>query len=99
MCLVIDDEVIRSATVVKDGEVTWPPPPVSVSAAPKQAPVAASPDATAAVEKSFGVLDAVLLVVGALLLVGIAMTRDQGFITDFTLVKKNQSVTLIFSPQ
>ncbi|WP_033289816.1 Re/Si-specific NAD(P)(+) transhydrogenase subunit alpha [Amycolatopsis jejuensis] len=35
-----DDVVIRSMTVVKDGELTWPPPPVQVSAAPA-APAAA----------------------------------------------------------
>jgi NAD(P) transhydrogenase subunit alpha len=29
-----DDVVVRSMTVVKDGESTWPPPPVQVSAAP-----------------------------------------------------------------
>jgi len=29
-----DDVVIRSMTVVKEGESTWPPPPVQVSAAP-----------------------------------------------------------------
>jgi NAD(P) transhydrogenase subunit alpha len=35
-----DDVVQRSVTVVRDGEITWPPPPVQVSAA---APVAAAP--------------------------------------------------------
>ena len=42
-----DDQVIRSLTVVRDGEVTWPPPPVQVSAAPAQkvqAPESASGD-------------------------------------------------------
>ncbi|WP_214104865.1 Re/Si-specific NAD(P)(+) transhydrogenase subunit alpha [Acrocarpospora catenulata] len=29
-----DDVVVRSMTVVKEGELTWPPPPVQVSAAP-----------------------------------------------------------------
>ncbi len=29
-----DDEVIRGMTVVKEGEITWPPPPIKVSAAP-----------------------------------------------------------------
>ncbi len=29
-----DDVVIRSMTIVKEGESTWPPPPVQVSAAP-----------------------------------------------------------------
>ncbi|VXA95609.1 pyridine nucleotide transhydrogenase, alpha subunit [Microbacterium sp. 8M] len=35
-----DDVVQRSVTVVRDGAVTWPPPPVQVAAAPAKAPVA-----------------------------------------------------------
>ncbi|MBC3191749.1 Re/Si-specific NAD(P)(+) transhydrogenase subunit alpha [Pseudonocardia sp. C8] len=38
----LDDPVQRSMTVVRDGESTWPPPPVSVSAAPAVAPAAAA---------------------------------------------------------
>ncbi|TQR85810.1 Re/Si-specific NAD(P)(+) transhydrogenase subunit alpha [Mycobacterium hodleri] len=41
-----EDVVQRSVTVVRDGETTWPPPPVQVSAAPAAAaaaPVAAKP--------------------------------------------------------
>ena len=40
-----DDVVQRSVTVVRDGEITWPPPPVQVSAAPvaATAPVEAKP--------------------------------------------------------
>jgi NAD(P) transhydrogenase subunit alpha len=34
----MDDVVIRGTTVTKDGEVTWPAPAISVSAAPKVAP-------------------------------------------------------------
>jgi len=30
----LEDQVIRGMTVVKDGELLWPPPPVQVSAAP-----------------------------------------------------------------
>jgi NAD(P) transhydrogenase subunit alpha len=44
------DVVQRSMTVVRDGELTWPPPPVQVSAAPAAAvadPVAAQAKATA----------------------------------------------------
>lgn len=33
-----DDVVQRAVTVVRDGEITWPPPPVQVSAAPPKAP-------------------------------------------------------------
>jgi NAD(P) transhydrogenase subunit alpha len=35
-----DDVVQRSMTVVRDGEITWPPPPVQVSAAPALAAAA-----------------------------------------------------------
>jgi NAD(P) transhydrogenase subunit alpha len=50
LVLDFDDEVQRSMTVVRDGEVTWPPPPVSVSATstpaatPAQAAGASAPD-------------------------------------------------------
>jgi NAD(P) transhydrogenase subunit alpha len=39
----MDDEMIRGATVVKDGSITWPPPPIAVSATPKPATSAAAP--------------------------------------------------------
>ncbi|MDX3311527.1 Re/Si-specific NAD(P)(+) transhydrogenase subunit alpha [Streptomyces sp. NPDC054884] len=44
LVLDFDDVVQRSMTVVRDGEKTWPPPPVQVSAAP--APAAAPEPAT-----------------------------------------------------
>ncbi len=37
-----DDVVQRGVTVVRDGEITWPPPPVQVSAAPAAAAAAAA---------------------------------------------------------
>ncbi|HAS61696.1 MAG TPA: NAD(P)(+) transhydrogenase (Re/Si-specific) subunit alpha, partial [Vibrio sp.] len=36
-----EDVVLRGVTVVKAGEVTWPAPPIQVSAQPEQAPQAA----------------------------------------------------------
>ncbi len=35
-----DDEVVRTMTIVREGEVTFPPPPIQVSAAPAPAPAA-----------------------------------------------------------
>ncbi len=35
-----DDDIIRQATVVRGGEITWPPPPIKVSAAPVAKPKA-----------------------------------------------------------
>jgi NAD(P) transhydrogenase subunit alpha len=41
LVLDFDDVVQRTITIVRDGETTWPPPPVQVSAAPAVAPAAA----------------------------------------------------------
>jgi NAD(P) transhydrogenase subunit alpha len=40
-----DDVVQRAVTVVRDGETTWPPPPVQVSAAPRAAAEPVAPPA------------------------------------------------------
>jgi NAD(P) transhydrogenase subunit alpha len=39
----MDDQVVRGMTVVRDGELMWPPPPVQVSAVPVAAPAAMAP--------------------------------------------------------
>ncbi|MBK4716466.1 MULTISPECIES: Re/Si-specific NAD(P)(+) transhydrogenase subunit alpha [Tenebrionibacter/Tenebrionicola group] len=44
-----DDVVVRGVTVIRDGEVTWPAPPIQVSAQP-QAAAKAQPQATGSAE-------------------------------------------------
>lgn len=64
-----DDVVQRSITVVRDGESTWPPPPVSVAAAPK--PDAAAPEQSDPAGKKRALSPAAkggLIVLGAALL-------------------------------
>jgi H+-translocating NAD(P) transhydrogenase subunit alpha len=39
----MDDDAIRGLTVIKEGKITWPPPPPKVSAAPPAAKPAAAP--------------------------------------------------------
>lgn len=43
LCINMEDDVIRGATVVHQSEVTWPPPVVAVSATPKQKDTQAVP--------------------------------------------------------
>lgn len=47
----MDDEMIRGATVAHQGTVTWPPPPIAVSAAPKPASVTSTAAEGPAAEK------------------------------------------------
>jgi NAD(P) transhydrogenase subunit alpha len=39
----MEDEVIRGTTVIKDGNITWPPPAPKLSAAPPAKPAAKPP--------------------------------------------------------
>lgn len=80
----MEDVVVRSATVVNEGQITWPPPPVAVSAAPKSEVEHAAAPATV-VKKQIGIFDIAVMAIAVVLLVGIGMTGDQGFITDFTV--------------
>ncbi len=49
----MEDEAIRGATVIKEGAITWPPPPPKLSAAPAAKP-AAKPVAAAPAAKGHG---------------------------------------------
>ena len=74
----MEDDVIRGATVTKDGEITFPPPPPKIQAIAKQQPkkVEETPEQKAAREvaafKSASRRQTILLVVGAaiMLLIG-----------------------------
>lgn len=80
----MDDVIIRSATVVKDGKIIWPPPPVSVSAA-KPPPTQTTPQPEIEPPATLPWFKYILLVIAVLTLVGVAMTQNAGFITDFTV--------------
>ncbi len=81
----MEDAVIRSATVVKDGQITWPPPPVSVSAAPAKPAASAKPAVIAAPKQRIGWLQIASCAIAVLVLLGVGLTRDRGLITDFTV--------------
>ncbi len=83
--LVIDfeDEVVRGLTVVKEGNITWPPPPVKVSAAPaaKLAPVIEKKEKKPASPW----LKPGLMTVGAALFAYIASSAPANFLEHFTV--------------
>lgn len=84
--LVVDmeDEVIRGATVIKDGEITWPPPPPKLSAAPAKAPEPQAPPVKE--EKKRSLLSLVLpLVIGGVALLGLGSVAPPDFMSHFTV--------------
>ena len=84
--LVVDfeDEVVRGATVVKDGEITWPPPAPKIVAKPPTPPPSARPPARKTAKPS--ALGPLMTVgVGALALIGLGLVAPASFMAHFTV--------------
>ena len=81
----MDDEVIRGATVVKDGEITWPPPPPKISAAPPKPAEPAVVQPPAAKKRPAWVGPAVTLGLGALVLFVVGLFAPPSFMAHFTV--------------
>jgi H+-translocating NAD(P) transhydrogenase subunit alpha len=56
----MEDDVIRGTTVINAGEITWPPPPLAVSAAPAKAKTAEISKAEPAKSSGMGFVGALL---------------------------------------
>ncbi|UHQ56586.1 Re/Si-specific NAD(P)(+) transhydrogenase subunit alpha [Microbulbifer sp. YPW16] len=84
-----EDEVIRGATVVREGEITWPPPAPKVSVQPKPAPeksaeAAPKPEAKAPKKTSPLSILAFWAIAGALLL-WLGRVAPADFVSHFTV--------------
>ena len=85
----MDDEVIRGATVIKQGKITWPPPPISVSAAPApqtEAPAIAKSgieDKPSAIPEPVKQILPLLIIGGALFALG--SVAPASFMSHFTV--------------
>jgi NAD(P) transhydrogenase subunit alpha len=82
--LVVDfeDEVVRGATVCREGEITWPPPPPQISAAPPKpapAPVKVEPKKKSVLGPIIG-----MVVAGAALL-AMGSVAPEDFMAHFTV--------------
>jgi len=81
-----DDEVVRGATVVKDGEITWPPPAPKLSAAPpKPAEKPVETKAEEVEEKPSGTGPLVGFLIGGLALLGLGAVAPASFMAHFTV--------------
>jgi NAD(P) transhydrogenase subunit alpha len=87
--LIIDmeDEVVRGATVINAGEITWPPPAPKLSAAPK-APAEKKETVVVAEKKpmlSPLASSIVMMLFGGLLLFGLGSVAPESFMQHFTV--------------
>ena len=85
----MEDEVIRGTTVIKDGEITWPPPPPKLTAAPapeKGIETASAPPVAAEEKKKpSGLATAAMMGVGLLALLGLGSVAPSDFLAHFTV--------------
>ncbi|QFY42378.1 Re/Si-specific NAD(P)(+) transhydrogenase subunit alpha [Candidatus Methylospira mobilis] len=82
----MEDEVIRGATVIKEGGITWPPPPPRISATPAQsAPKAAPLTEAKPAPKSSPVKSGLLIALAAAAFYGLGAYAPAAFMAHFTV--------------
>ena len=85
----MDDEVIRGTTVIKEGNITWPPPAPKLSAAPApQTEAPAYPSVLEQQKKSLippAVKQLLPVICAGLALFGIGSVAPESFMTHFTV--------------
>ena len=80
-----DDEVVRGATICKDGETTYPPPAPKISAAPPK-PAEEPAPVVRAEEKEPSVAGPIIgMVAGGLALLGLGAVAPPSFMAHFTV--------------
>ena len=87
----MDDDAIRGLTVIKEGEITWPPPPLKLPAPPAAKPAAAAPAAKkghghgGGGEPASGKSMAIMFAVAAVLFWFIGNNAPAAFLAHFTV--------------
>ncbi len=78
-----DDEVVRGATVVRAGEITWPPPAPKLTAAPPRKPQVEPVAKSVAKPSMLGPI--VLFSLGGAAMLGLGMVAPPSFMAHFTV--------------
>jgi NAD(P) transhydrogenase subunit alpha len=83
----MDDDAIRGLTVVKDGNITWPPPPIKLPAPPPAKPAApvAAPKGHGNNEPMPGKSLAIVFGLGALTFLLVGLFAPATFLSHFTV--------------
>jgi NAD(P) transhydrogenase subunit alpha len=80
----MEDEVLRGATVIKEGKITWPPPPPTLSVGHK--PLTEAPAVVAKEVKPPSLLQQLLpLIIGAVILLSLGAVAPVAFMEHFTV--------------
>lgn len=80
-----NDDIIRTATVVKENEITWPAPPIKVSAQPQAAKAQVKPQEAVKPKAKIPYLKQILLVVAILLCLFVSRYLPSEFLSHFTV--------------
>ncbi|NQZ83760.1 MAG: Re/Si-specific NAD(P)(+) transhydrogenase subunit alpha [Colwellia sp.] len=80
-----DDQVVRNMTVVKGDEITFPPPPIQVSAAPVRPPAAKIEIAAKVEEPTSNTKKHIVMGVGIALFAWVASIAPADFLSHFTV--------------
>ncbi len=81
----MEDDVIRGATVINQGNITWPPPPLKVPAIAAASAAAAAPKAAKEKKLSKGYGSLIALALGALMLVLVGAYAPPAFMQHLTV--------------
>lgn len=80
-----EDVVVRGVTVVRNGEITWPAPPIQVSAAPQARPAAAKPAEKPEAKPASPWRTALLMALAIVLFGWLASVAPAEFLSHFTV--------------
>ena len=81
----MEDEVIRGTTVIKEGKITWPPPPPTLSAAPSKPTAAPAATVDYVSVAKHPVKELLPLLIAGLVLFSVGAVAPESFMAHFTV--------------